>query len=109
MNTSASPIFLLNFIKKVRTKIDCHFILKNKDNFQVFTSKPINGIKCHKISDSNIKSEPKPQFLADNVTKFDSSLHKLTQTKECHTYYDAHRKELFPFVQKLESLLKTNE
>lgn len=107
MNTS--PIFLLNFFKKVKTQIDGHFILKSKEKFQVFTSKPLTNIKCQKVSDTNIKGEPNPQYLACNVIKFDPTLHKLSQTKECHTYYNDHRKELDPFEKSLEKMSNNNE
>ncbi|RYX79867.1 hypothetical protein EON71_00140 [bacterium] len=102
MNKSYSPIHLLRFLKTVKTKIDGHFILKIENKFMVFTSKPINGLVCHKVSETNIKGQPKAQYIAENVHTYDPSLHKLTQTNDCNVFYSSNNKELLSYEQKLK-------
>jgi hypothetical protein len=104
-----NPIHWLRLLKKFKTNIDGHYVLKVKDNFQVFTSNQIAGIKCYKISEINIKGELKSQYLALPVHKYNQGLHKLTQPDECKVYYDSHKKELFYFEQKLESIIESTE
>jgi len=104
-----APIHWLRFLQRVKTNIDGHYVLKNGENFQVFTSKPINGIKCHKITDTNIRGKATPQYLAEPVHKFNCQAHKLTQPNECNVYYAQNKEQLAFYEEKLKTISEKTE
>ena len=97
-----NPIYWLRLTKVIKTKIDGHYVFKKNDYFKVFISKKINGIECTHVSDSNIKGQSKPQFIAEVYHKVDLDLHKFTQPNECHIYHAEHPKEIFNLEQSFK-------
>ncbi len=69
----------------------------------VFTSEPLKEVKCHLVSQTNIKGQAKPQYIAEKIHTFDPKLHSIKSTAEGDSYYakEFNKTNLQPYELKL--------
>lgn len=81
-----------------------HYVLLAGSHFYVLTSKPIKGLNCHVISETNVEQQPRQQILVENPIAVDSTKMNFRITDNGLIYQNKYKSELQPHIDNLERL-----
>lgn len=97
-----NPIYWLEIINPSRAvkHLSNHFILKSKEKFMVFTTKPVDGLTSHLISQQNIVGRNENQYLIEQIHQMQPNYY-INLAEKGATFYLMHQDKLQPLLEKL--------